>query len=110
MKNAEWRRAHGLVAHKDSRHRLTFRREDVLALGPAAASGSASSMTTPVASWGGSVITGLRWTGRGLRLGLAEVWWWIGGALRFLRPRTSSGGGLDGRHGLRLPAIRPGCS
>ena len=34
LKNTEWRRAHGLVAHKDSRHRLTFRREDVIALGP----------------------------------------------------------------------------
>lgn len=34
LKNGEWRRAHGLVAEKDSRHRLTFRREDVTALGP----------------------------------------------------------------------------
>ena len=34
LKNTEWRQAHGLVAHKDSRHRLTFRREDVIALGP----------------------------------------------------------------------------
>jgi hypothetical protein len=34
LKSTEWRRAHGLVAHKDSRHRLTFRREDVIALGP----------------------------------------------------------------------------
>ena len=34
LKNGEWRRAHGLVADKDSRHRLTFRREDVIALGP----------------------------------------------------------------------------
>ncbi|BAK37952.1 hypothetical protein MLP_49380 [Microlunatus phosphovorus NM-1] len=34
LKNGEWRRAHGLVADKDSRHRLTFRREDVVALGP----------------------------------------------------------------------------
>ena len=34
LKNGEWRRAHGLVAGKDSRHRLTFRREDVIALGP----------------------------------------------------------------------------
>jgi len=35
LKNGEWRRAHGLVADKDSRHRLMFRREDVIALGPA---------------------------------------------------------------------------
>lgn len=35
LKNGEWRRAHGLVADKDSRHRLMFRREDVIAPGPA---------------------------------------------------------------------------
>lgn len=35
LKNGEWRRAHELVADKDSRHRLMFRREDVIALGPA---------------------------------------------------------------------------
>ena len=34
---------------------------------------------------GRGFLTGLRWTGRGLLLGLSEVWWWIGGALRFLR-------------------------
>ena len=42
-------------------------------------------MTTPVASWARSVITGLKCTVRGILLVLGEVWWWIGGGLRFLR-------------------------
>src|SRR5215210_7074452 len=39
---------------------------------------------TTLQAVGRGVGTGLRWTGRGLRYGLSEVWWWIGGALRFL--------------------------
>ena len=60
-------------------------------------------MTTPVASWARSVITGLRWTVRGILLGLGEVWWWIGGATAVPASGTSSCSRLDGRHGLRLP-------
>ena len=33
---------------------------------------------------GRGVLTGLRWTSRGLRQGLSEVWWWVAGPFRFL--------------------------
>ena len=40
-------------------------------------------MTSPP-TVGRGIGTGLRWTGRGIRQGLAEMWWWIAGAFRFL--------------------------
>lgn len=39
---------------------------------------------TTLRAVGHGVGTGLRWTGRGLRLGLSEVWWWVAGPFRFL--------------------------
>ena len=67
-------------------------------------------MTTPVASWARSVITGLRWTGRGILLGLGEVWWWIGGGLRFLRPGTRLVRSPGRQARSTATSIRPGFS
>ena len=41
-------------------------------------------MTTTTSSRRRGLVWAVRWTSHGLRVGLAEVWWWVSGPLRFL--------------------------